>query len=228
MIQTKKKVKRKLPKFLSEEEIDKIREILVQDETIARRQLRETKKAGSQWIKRLRNKVFNAKRDQAVFALFYSSGIRLAELVGIDLDDLDLKRSVVKVLGKGGDEREGDLTSLAIKALNKYLKARQFWKGHNGQALFLNRTGNRIQSRDVQRRIEDYGKRAGIKQRITPHINRHSIATHLLDSGMDVRRIQGFLGHKSLASTQIYTEIRTKKQREEIENHHPDYRKQSD
>ena len=225
MTETKKKAKQKLPKWLSEEGIDRIKEIPVQDEAAARRQLRERKKVGSQWIKRLRNKVFNAKRDQAILTLFYSSGIRLAELVNIDVEDLDLKRSIVKILSKGGNEREGELTSLAVKILNKYLKARRFWKGNNSQALFLNRTGDRIQTRDLQRRIEGYGRRAGIKERVTPHMLRHSIATHMLDSDMDIRRIQAFLGHKSLASTQIYTGIRTKKQREEFERHHPDYRK---
>ena len=225
MTETKKKAKKKLPKFLSEEEIDSLKEIPFQDEVIAKRQLRETKKAGSQWIKRLRNKVFNARRDQAILALFYSSGIRIAELVNIDVEDLDMKRSVVKILSKGGDERQGELTNEAIKSLNKYLKARRFWKGNSSQALFLNRTGDRIQTRDIQRRIEGYGMRAGIKEKVTPHQLRHSIATHLLDSDMDIRRIQAFLGHKSLASTQIYTGIRTKKQRQEFERHHPDYRK---
>lgn len=225
MIKTNKKAGRKLPKFLTEEEIDRIKEIPIEDEAAARRHLRETKKAGSQWIKRLRNKIFSAKRDQAILAVFYSSGVRIAELVNIDLEDIDLARSVVKVLGKGGDEREGSLTSLAVKTLKQYLKARQFWKGHNTQALFLNRTGDRIQTRDIQRRIEDYGKRAGIKERVTPHMLRHSIATHFLDSGMDIRRIQRFLGHKRLSSTEIYTHITTTKQREEIEKYHPDYRK---
>ena len=225
MIKTNKKAGRKLPKFLSVEEFDRIKEIPIEDEAAARRQLREKRKAGSQWIKRLRNKIFNAKRDQAILALFYSSGIRIAELVNVDVGDLDMRRSIVKVLGKGGDEREGDLTGKAIKALNRYLKARQFWKGNNNQALFLNRTGDRLQSRDLQRRVEDYGRRAGIKEKVTPHMLRHSIATQLLDSGMDIRRIQRFLGHKRLSSTEIYTHITTTKQREEIEKYHPDNRK---
>lgn len=218
------KVKRKLPKYLSEEEIDRIREVPAQDEAAAKKELRESRQARSQWTKRLRNKVFNAKRDQAILALLYSSGIRVAELVGINIEDLNLKQSVVKVLGKGGDERQGSLTDKAIKALTRYLKARRFWKGSNTQALFLNRTGTRLQTRDFQRRLEGYGKRAGIRGKVTPHMIRHSFATHLLDSGMDIRRIQKELGHKRLSSTEIYAEIRTKKQREEFENYHPDYR----
>lgn len=220
-------VKQKLPRYLTEEDIRKLKDQPVLDEKFWREELRAKKRQGGKWLKRLRNKVFNVKRDYAVLTLFYSSGIRLQELVGLDVNDVSFDRAVVRVLGKGGYEREGELTREAIKALGSYLKARRFWKGNNSGALFLTRTGERIKKRDVERKIEEYAKRAGIKERITPHMLRHSIATHLLDKGMDIRRVQHFLGHTSIASTQIYTHIINGKQKEEIKRYHPDYRKEN-
>lgn len=215
---------RKIPRYLSEEEIQRLKAVPYEEENAWRKELREKRKAGGKFFKRLRNKIFNAKRDFAILALFYSSGIRLSELAALNIDDIDLEGAVVRVLGKGGKEREATLTHEAIKMVRSYLKARAFWKGHNDPALFLTRTGARIKKRDIERKIEEYGKKAGIKKHITPHMLRHSIATHLLNSGMDIRRVQAFLGHTSLASTQIYTWIINDKQKEEIRNHHPDYK----
>ncbi len=123
-------------------------------------------------------------------------------------------------MGKGSREREASLTNEAIKVLQSHLKARRLWKGNKGKALFLSRTGTRITKMNIQRNIERYGREAGISKKVTPHMLRHSIATHLLNNNMDIRRIQGFLGHTSLAFTQIYTYLISNKQKEEINRLH--------
>jgi len=216
-------VRRKLPRYLTTQEIKRLKQQPLLEEKSWRQQLRVKRGSGVKWLKRIRNKIFNAKRDYAILTLFYSSGIRLSELTGIDVEDISLERAIVRVLGKGGLEREAELTDQAIKALGSYLKARRFWKGSSNKAFFLTRTGERIKKRDVERKVKEYAKKAGIKEKVTPHMLRHSIATHLLDSGMDIRRVQSFLGHKSIASTQIYTHIINERQKEEIRRHHPDY-----
>ena len=142
----------------------------------------------------------------------------------LNLSDLDFKRGIIRVLGKGNKEREASLTNEAIRVLESYLKARRFWRGNNNEALFLSRTGERITKMNVQRNVEYYGIKAGIAKKVTPHMLRHSIATHYLNRGMDIRKIQHFLGHSSLASTQIYTHILTDDQREERNRLHPQNR----
>ncbi len=217
-------VKQKIPRYLTVEEVRRLKNQPLIEEEYWRKELRKKRSDGAKWLKRLRNKVFNAKRDYAILTIFYSSGIRLSELIAIDVGDVNLDRAVVRVLGKGGLEREGELTDAAIKALRSYLKARRFWNGNNHKALFLTRVGERIKKRDVERKVEEYAQRAGIREKATPHMLRHSIATHLLDNGMDISRVQHFLGHKSIASTQIYTHIIDRRQKEEIRRYHPDSR----
>lgn len=215
-------IKQRLPRYLTTEEVKKLKDQVLIEEKYWRRELRKKRSEGAKWLKRLRNKVFNGKRDYAILTLFYSSGIRLSELVGTDMSDVNLDRGVVRVLGKGDLEREGELTDEASKTLRSYLKTRRFWNGNNHKALFLTRVGDRIKKRDVERKIEEYAQKAGIKKKVTPHMLRHSIATHLLDNGMDIRRVQHFLGHKNIASTQIYTHIIDQKQKEAIRKYHPD------
>lgn len=212
---------KRIPKYLSIEEINLLFDQAYQEGIKAKGELKERRKDKSYWLKRSRNKLFSAKRDYAILHLFYSSGIRLSELVNLNLKDLDFKRGIAKVLGKGNREREATLTNEAIKILKSYLITRNLWKGNKGQAVFLSRSGSRITKMNIQRNIERYGKEAGITKKVTPHMLRHSIATHFLDNGMDIRRIQGFLGHKSLASTQIYTSLISNKQKEEINRLHP-------
>ena len=212
---------KRIPKYLSIEEINLLINQAYLEGIKAKEELKKRRLNKSYWLKRSRNKLFTAKRDYAILNLFYSSGIRLKELVNLDLKDLDFKRGIAKVLGKGNREREATLTNETIKILQNYLKARQVWKGNKSRALFLSRTGSRITKMNIQRNIEKYGIEAGINKKITPHMIRHSIATHFLDAGMDIRRIQGFLGHKSLASTQIYTSLVSDKQKEEINRLHP-------
>jgi site-specific recombinase XerD len=212
---------KRIPKYLSIEEINLLLNQPYLEGIKAKGELRKRRQNKSYWLKRSRNKLFQAKRDYAILNLFYSSGIRLKELVNLDMKDLDFKRGIAKVLGKGNREREATLTNETIKILQNYLKARQVWRGNKSRALFLSRTGSRITKMNIQRNIERYGEETGINKKVTPHMIRHSIATHFLDAGMDIRRIQGFLGHKSLASTQIYTSLVSNKQKEEINRLHP-------
>jgi len=212
---------KRIPKYLSIEEVNLLLNQPYLEGIKAKEELKERRQNKSYWLKYARNRLFSAKRDYAILNLFYSSGIRLKELVNLNLNDLDFKRGIVKVLGKGNEEREATLTNEAIKILKSYLKTRNLWKGNKGKAVFLSRSGSRITKMNIQRNIERYGKEAGITKKVTPHMLRHSIATHFLNNGMDIRRIQGFLGHKSLASTQIYTSLISDKQKEEINRLHP-------
>ena len=214
----------RIPKYMTIEEIERLSEQPYLEGKLYKEQLKSKKQKKDKWLKRIRNKLFSAKRDYAIINLFYSSGIRLNELVNLDLNDIDFKRGIIKVLGKGNKEREASLTNEAIRILKSYLKARSLWKGNKGEAVFLSRTGSRITKMNIQRNIERYGKEAGIVKKITPHMIRHSIATHYLNGGMDIRKIQSFLGHSSLASTQIYTHLVTDDQREERNRLHPQNR----
>lgn len=212
---------KRIPKYLSIEEVELLLDRPYLEGIRAKEELKERKNNKSPWLKCARNRLFNTKRDYAILNLFYSSGIRLKELVNLDLKDIDFKRGIVKVLGKGNKEREATLTTEAIKILKSYLKARDLWKGNRTKAVFLSRTGSRITKMNIQRNTERYGKEAGITKKVTPHMLRHSIATHYLNAGYDIRKIQDFLGHESLASTQIYTHIVTDDQREERNRLHP-------
>lgn len=217
-------VKRKIPRYLTIEEIQKLKQQPLIEGKFFRQQLKAAKDRKSKWLKYYKNKVFLAKRDYAIICLFYSSGIRLSELINLNLEDINFDRAIVRVLGKGRLEREGELTDEAIRALKSYLKVRELWKGKESEILFLTRIGERIKKRNIEQKIDDYGKKASIKRKVTPHMFRHSIATHLLDHGMDIRRVQSFLGHTSIASTQIYTHIINDTQKEETRRHHPDYK----
>ena len=215
---------KRIPKYLSIEEIEELLNQPYLEGKRHKEELKEKKQNNDKWLKRSRNKLFGAKRDYAILNLFYSSGIRLSELISLNLDDIDFKRGILKVLGKGNKEREASLTNEAIKILQSYLKARSQWRGNKNKALFTSRTGARITKMNIQRNIERYGREAGIIKKITPHMIRHSIATHYLNNGMDIRKIQSFLGHSSLASTQIYTHLITDDQREERNKLHPQNR----
>lgn len=212
---------KRIPKYLTVEEVNLLLNQPYLEGIKAKEELKERRNNKSYWLKYIKNRLFSAKRDYAILNLFYSSGIRLKELVNLDLKDIDFKTGIIKVLGKGSKERESSLVSGMIKILQNYYKARTLWKGNKSKAIFLSRSGSRITKMNIQRNIERYGIEAGISKKVTPHMLRHSIATHLLNSGMDIRRIQGFLGHESLASTQIYTALINDKQKEEINRLHP-------
>ena len=160
------------------------------------------------------------KRDRAILETLYSAGLRVSELVGINLDDLDLEDGFVRVRGKGKRERLAPLGSHAVKAVDNWIRFRQPDKKSN-LALFLNKFGSRLTTRSVARMLEKYLKETGLDQRTSPHTLRHSFATHLLDRGADIRSVQELLGHKSLVTTQIYTHVSTANLKRVYERAHP-------
>ncbi|HET7707561.1 MAG TPA: tyrosine recombinase XerC [Thermoanaerobaculia bacterium] len=144
-------------------------------------------------------------RDRAFLELLYASGLRISELVGIDLDDLELRSRLVKVHGKGSKERIVPFGSKAETALRAWLKVRE--ADPDEQAVFVNYRGERISARSVRRLFDRYARGASMKDGVSPHTMRHSFATHLLNAGADLRAIQELLGHASLSTTQKYTHL---------------------
>jgi integrase/recombinase XerC len=148
---------------------------------------------------------FIARRDQAMLELFYSSGLRLSELVGLDLDGLDLPASLVRVRGKGNKVRELPVGSLARQALEHWLPLRKLANPSDG-AVFISQQGRRLGPRAVQLRVRQAGVRE-LGQHLHPHMLRHSFASHMLESSQDLRAVQELLGHADIATTQIYTHL---------------------
>ena len=147
--------------------------------------------------------------------LLYSSGLRVSELTGLDLDDVDASAGMLRIRGKGGKERIVPFGEAAAKALDKYmverraqiLACRRRDREPDEKALFLNSRSTRLTSRSVERLVAKYALRAGIQVAVTPHSLRHSFATHLLEMGADLRVVQELLGHASLSTTQKYTHV---------------------
>lgn len=162
-------------------------------------------------------------RDSAILETLYSAGLRVSEVVGINLNDLDLEDGLVRVRGKGRKERLAPLGSYAVKALNLWLGKRtphETEKQKSG-AVFLNKFGKRLSTRGVARMLEKYLKQTDLDMRTSPHTLRHSFATHLLNGGADIRSVQELLGHKSLVTTQIYTHVSTAGLKKAYEKAHP-------
>lgn len=171
-------------------------------------------------------------RDRCILELFYSSGLRISELVGLNREDIDLSRECVKVKGKGKKERLIPMTSTAAKWLKAYLKhserekeTKEHFAEVDKKAIFLNKWGKRITTRSVDRLFKEYFKRCGFANEVTPHTLRHTIATHWLERGMDLKTIQVLLGHESLSTTTIYTQVSTKVKKEVYDKAHPRARK---
>ncbi|PLX73879.1 MAG: tyrosine recombinase XerC [Desulfuromonas sp.] len=164
-------------------------------------------------------------RDRAILEILYSCGLRISELTGLDVGDVDFDQALVRVLGKGGKERIVPIGEHALKALHDYLTDRT-WPPEN-EPLFLNRFGNRLTSRSVQRHLKKHLLLAGMLKNATPHALRHSFATHLLDGGADLRAIQELLGHSSLSTTQKYTQVSVDHLTGVYDNAHPRSRKKS-
>ena len=161
----------------------------------------------------------HALRDQAILELLYSSGLRVSELVGLTRDGLDLDLGIAKVMGKRRKERIVPVGSKAVKALTAYLEARG--APEREDPLFVNRDGGRLTARSVGRLVAKYTRVSGIFRNVTPHSLRHTFATHLLDSGADIREIQEMLGHASLSTTQRYTHLTLGKLMEVYDRAHP-------
>jgi integrase/recombinase XerC len=146
-------------------------------------------------------------RDRAILELFYSSGLRLSELVMLDLDQLDLAEAQVRVHGKGNKSRLLPVGRPALDALRNWLDVRQDFPLQDQKALFVSRQGRRISARNIQKRLRERAKRQGLNIPVHPHMLRHSFASHLLESSGDLRAVQELLGHSDIATTQIYTHL---------------------
>ena len=186
------KQEKHLPQFLTEDEVTKLIEVaLPKDE--------------------------RGLRDRAILETFYSTGIRISELVGLSNQDIDFIGGVVKVMGKGKKERLVPIGERALAAIRDYLEKRK----KQADALFLNKSGKRITTRGVRNIVEKYIRIAGIRQGVSPHTLRHSFATHLLNRGADLRSVQELLGHVNLSTTQIYTHLTTDRLKTVYDKAHP-------
>ncbi len=190
---------RKLPNFLTNDQVTTLLETPIADES-----------AGT--------------RDKAMLETMYSAGLRVAELVALNLEDWDRDNDMLRVRGKGRKERIAPLGRFAVRAMIEWLAIRQPHPQATAEeksAIFLNRFGRRLTTRSVGRMLEKHRRHAGLTSETTPHTLRHTFATHLLDGGADLRSVQELLGHKSLTTTQIYTHVSTKRIRDTYEKAHP-------
>lgn len=163
------------------------------------------------------------QRDLAILELLYGSGIRVVELTGLNLQALDFKEGEIRVVGKGNKERIVVFGSQAREALQQYLKNSRpvLLEGKKSAALFLGRRGTRLTTRQVERLIKFYAKKAGLNKKVTPHTLRHSFATHILEGGADLRMVQELLGHVSLSTTQVYTHVTKERLKKVYDATHP-------
>ena len=189
------KLDKHLPSFMTEEEVNKLIE--------------------SAFAKNEKDE--SGLRDRAILETFYSSGLRISELVSLSIDDVDFISGVVKAFGKGKKERVVPIGDAALNAIRKYLDKRK----KQSSALFLNKNGKRIGARGVRGIVEKYLKSAGIARGVSPHTFRHSFATHLLNRGADLRTVQELLGHANLSTTQIYTHLTTERLKSVYDKAHP-------
>ena len=191
---------KKLPRFLDYEEVKK---------------LLDTPPMNS-WL---------GARDRAILETLYSTGIRVSELVALNMDDIDFLGEIVHIRGKGKKERITPIGSSALQVIQHYMEFRNKRAQNNdnfdSRVLFVNKHGKRLSTRSVRRKMDKYLKMAGLDPAISPHTLRHSFATHMLNNGADLRSVQELLGHQSLSTTQIYTHLTTTKLKDVYENAHP-------
>jgi len=161
------------------------------------------------------------RRDRAILELFYSSGLRLAELSGLDLGDLDLGDAMVRVMGKGAKTRIVPIGGYAREAVLAWLNVRPACARESEQALFVNRNGTRLGARAIQQRVAVWAQRQGLGRRVHPHMLRHSFASHLLESSSDLRAVQELLGHADISTTQVYTHLDFQHLAQVYDNAHP-------
>ena len=162
-------------------------------------------------------------RDRAVLELFYSTGMRLSELVNMNIGDFEINKKLIRVIGKGNKERMIPYGRTAESAIKNYLKIRNLSlkPAFAKKPLFVNNSEKRISKRTIQRRMNNYIKLVADGKRIGPHLLRHTFATHLLDNGADIRAVKDLLGHSSLSSTQIYTHVSIEKLKKDYTLAHP-------
>lgn len=204
LIRTPRQSKR-LPKAITVEQVEKLLSAPADDDVLGR-------------------------RDRAMLETLYSTGIRVSELVGLNVVDLDVAGEALRVRGKGKKERLVPLGTHALEAIARYTElleadARyaQAWQGEKRQSapLFINKHGGRLSSRSVRRKLDKYLREAGLDPSISPHTLRHSFATHLLDNGADLRSVQELLGHQSLSTTQVYTHLSSQRAQQAYNAAHP-------
>ncbi len=186
------KLDKKLPNFLSESEMTALIECPVTD--------KET-----------------GLRDRAIMETLYSSGLRVSELVGLNIESVDFISNIVRVMGKGKKERLVPIGETALRAIKAYLDNRK----HKSNSMFLNMRGKRLTARSVCDITHKYIKLTSVNKNISPHVLRHSFATHLLDHGADLRSVQELLGHVNLSTTQIYTHVTTERLKSVYDKAHP-------
>ena len=202
-------VPRGLPKALTEEEVGRLLGAVVGEEAVAR-------------------------RDRAMMEVLYGTGLRISELVGLSLGDLDLDAGLLRALGKGGRERVVPLGSMAHQSLAGWLTPSgrdqmvpsQWSRRGDAEAVFLNARGGRLSRQGAWGVVRKYGDQVGLAERLSPHVLRHSCATHMLDHGADIRAVQELLGHASISTTQVYTMVSTERLRAVYESAHPRARTQ--
>ncbi len=191
---------KKLPKFLEYEQVQR---------------LLNTPPANS-WL---------GARDRAIMEVLYSTGMRVSELVALNMDDVDFLSEVIHIRGKGKKERICPIGSSALRSIQCYIEYRNKRmandSGFDSKVLFANKHGKRLSARSVRRKMDKYLIEAGLDPSISPHTLRHSFATHMLNNGADLRSVQELLGHQSLSTTQIYTPISTSRMTEQYHNAHP-------
>ena len=164
-------------------------------------------------------------RDRAILEVLYSTGMRVSELVSLNMDDVDFLSEVIHVRGKGKKERICPIGSSALQSIQNYIEFRNRRMANDSnfdsRVLFANKHGQRLSTRSVRRKMDKYLVEAGLDPAISPHTLRHSFATHMLNNGADLRSVQELLGHQSLSTTQIYTHISTSHMNEQYQNAHP-------
>jgi integrase/recombinase XerD len=193
-----------LPKALSEEEVGQLLGSVVGEDAVAR-------------------------RDRAILELLYGTGMRISELVGLSLSDLALDESIVRVFGKGSKERLVPVGRYAREALEAWLAPsgrgamtpERWARRGDADAVFLNSRGGRLSRQGAWGIVRHYGDKVGLGDRLSPHVMRHSCATHMLDHGADIRVVQELLGHESIATTQVYTKVSAERLRRAYESAHP-------
>ena len=193
-----------LPKALSEEEVEKLLDSVVGDDAVAR-------------------------RDRAILEVLYGTGLRISELVGLSLGDLALDDGLLRAFGKGSKERVVPVGRLARQALAAWLSPggrgalvpTRWARRGDAEAVFLNARGGRLSRQGAWSIVRRHGDKVGLRDRLTPHVLRHSCATHMLDRGADIRAVQELLGHASISTTQVYTRVSAERLREVYRRAHP-------
>jgi len=176
----------------------------------------------SEILKKINTDTPSGIRDRAIIELFYSTGIRLSELSGLNIHDIDFHAGTVRVLGKGAKQRIVPIGKVASCAVRAYLsKKEELFKVRDDKAVFLNRFGKRLSNRGIQLRVNKWLTMVSEKKGLSPHILRHSFATHLLDRGADLQAVKELLGHSSLSTTQMYTHLSTSRLKKIYKQAHP-------